>query len=324
MTSTPHAAPGASAAPSVSLPSVAAMSGGDWALLIALSMLWGGSFFFNRVALTELPPLTVGLFRVGLAALALWAVILATGTRARRDAVALRAYAGMGLLNNVIPFSLIMWAQTRIDSGVASILNATTPVFGVLVAHWLTRDEKLTPARLTGAILGFLGVAAMMGAGGEAALKRDGWAMAACLVAAFSYALSGVYGRRFKGLGVSPLSTAAGQLTASTIMFAPLALLVDRPWSLPMPGATAMGATVGLALISTALAYLIFFRILSRAGATNLLLVTFLIPPSAILLGVAFLGESLAARHVVGMALIGLGLATIDGRPWKWARGRGG
>ena len=304
MTSTPHAAPGASAAPSVSLPSVAAMSGGDWALLIALSMLWGGSFFFNRVALTELPPLTVGLFRVGL--------------------VALRAYAGMGLLNNVIPFSLIMWAQTRIDSGVASILNATTPVFGVLVAHWLTRDEKLTPARLTGAILGFLGVAAMMGAGGEAALKRDGWAMAACLVAAFSYALSGVYGRRFKGLGVSPLSTAAGQLTASTIMFAPLALLVDRPWSLPMPGATAMGATVGLALISTALAYLIFFRILSRAGATNLLLVTFLIPPSAILLGVAFLGESLAARHVVGMALIGLGLATIDGRPWKWARGRGG
>jgi len=296
------------------------MSGGDWAALVVLSVLWGGSFFFNRVALDALPPLTVGWLRVGLAALALLALLAATRTKPATSAAGIRAYVGMGLLNNVIPFSLILWAQTRLPSGVASILNATTPLFTVLVAHWLTHDEKLTSARAAGAILGFLGVAAMMGGGGAAALQADGPAMLACLAAALSYAFSGVYGRRFRAMGVAPLSTAAGQLSASTIMFAPIALLADRPWTLAMPGVGPWAAVAGLALISTALAYVIFFRILARAGATNLLLVTFLIPPSAILLGVLFLGETLAPRHLVGMALIGLGLAAIDGRPWRSAR----
>jgi drug/metabolite transporter (DMT)-like permease len=295
------------------------MSASDWALLLLLSVLWGGSFFFNSVALTALPPLTVGALRVGLAAAALLAGMAAMGARLRLDAPTLRAYAGMGFLNNVVPFALILWAQTRLPSGVASILNATTPLFTVMVAHWLTRDERLTPARAFGAALGFLGVAAMMGLGGAAAARADGPAIAACLVASLSYALSGVYGRCFRAMGVSPLSTAAGQLAASALFFAPAALLIDRPWALPwtlhMPGATALAAVVGLALISTALAYLIFFRILARAGATNILLVTFLIPPSAILLGVVFLNETLAARHFLGMAMIGLGLAAIDGRP---------
>ena len=300
-----------SAAPAPTL----SMSASDWALLLLLSVLWGGSFFFNSVALTALPPLTVGALRVGLAAAALLAGMAAMGASLRLDAPTLRAYAGMGFLNNVVPFALILWAQTRLPSGVASILNATTPLFTVIVAHWLTRDERLTPARASGAALGFLGVAAMMGLGGAAAPRADAPAIAACLVASLSYALSGVYGRRFRAMGVSPLSTAAGQLSASALFFAPAALLIDRPWTLPMPGATALAAVVGLALISTALAYLIFFRILARAGATNILLVTFLIPPSAILLGVVFLNETLAARHFLGMAMIGLGLAAIDGRP---------
>lgn len=308
-------------APSPTAPSPT-MSGGDWAMLVALSVLWGGSFFFNGVALKALPPFSVGWLRVAIAAAALLVV-----ARALRQFPPLRretlvAYAGMGLLNNVAPFSLILWAQTRLPSGVASILNATTPIFAVLVAHWLTRDEKLTPARGLGAVLGFLGVAAMMGGAGAASLAHDGPAMAACLLAALSYAFSGVFGRRFRTLGVPPLATAAGQLSASALIFAPLALAIDRPWTLAAPGAQAMAAIVGLALISTALAYVIFFRILARAGATNLLLVTFLIPPSAILLGVLFLGETLAPRHAIGMALIGLGLAAIDGRAWRWARGR--
>ena len=298
------------------------MSGGDWALLILLSVLWGGSFFFNGVALAALPPLTVGWMRVGVAAAALWALTGAMGKTPTLSAAALRAYFGMGLLNNVIPFSLILWAQTRLPSGVASILNATTPLFTVIVAHWLTRDERLNAGRAAGVGLGFLGVAAMMGGAGPAALQADGPAMLACLVAALSYALAGVYGRRFKRLGVSPLSTAAGQLTASSLMFAPMALMIDRPWTLAAPGAGPLAAVVGLALVSTALAYVIFFRILTRSGATNLSLVTFLIPPSAILLGVAFLHETLAPRHVVGMALIGLGLAAIDGRPWRAVRAR--
>lgn len=232
----------------------------------------------------------------------------------------LRAFAIMGLLNAIAPFSLILWGQTRIDSGVASIRTAATPLFAVLVAHGLTPDETLTAGRASGVALGFFGVAAMMGGAGTASLSQDGPAMLACLAAAFSYALSGVYGRRFKAMGVTPLAAAAGQLTASAVMFAPLALLVDRPWTLAAPGAGVWAAAAGLAPISTALAYLIFFRILARAGATNILLVTFLIPPSAILLGVGFLGERLAGRRLVGMALIGLGLAVIDGRPWRWAR----
>jgi drug/metabolite transporter (DMT)-like permease len=296
------------------------MGATEWGLLVLLSVLWGGSFFFNRVALAALPPLTVGWLRVGIAAAALWLAAAATGTTIPRGAAMLRAFAIMGLLNNVAPFSLILWGQTRLDSGVASILNATTPLFAVLVAHVLTRDEKLTVGRAAGVALGFLGVAAMMGGAGAASLAQDGAAMLACLAAAFSYALSGVYGRRFKAMGVRPLATAAGQLTASAAMFAPLALLVDRPWTLAAPGAGVWAAVAGLALISTALAYLIFFRILARAGATNILLVTFLIPPSAIGLGVVFLGERLAGRHLLGMALIGLGLAAIDGRPWRWAR----
>lgn len=300
------------------------MSGGDWALLVLLSMLWGGSFFFNGVALKALPPLTVGWLRVGIAAGALLVAAQAFGQFPPLRRETLAAYAGMGLLNNVAPFSLILWAQTRLPSGVASILNATTPIFAVLVAHWLTRDEKLTRARAAGAVLGFAGVAAMMGGASAASFAHDGLAMAACLLAAFSYAISGVFGRRFRTLGVAPLATAAGQLSASTLIFAPLALALDRPWTLPAPSAQAMAAVVGLALISTALAYVIFFRIMARAGATNILLVTFLIPPSAIVLGVAFLGESLEPRHVAGMALIGLGLAAIDGRAWRWARGRRG
>jgi drug/metabolite transporter (DMT)-like permease len=300
------------------------MSGGDWALLVLLSMLWGGSFFFNGVALKALPPLTVGWLRVAIAAGALLVAARALGQFPPLRRETLAAYAGMGLLNNVAPFSLILWAQTRLPSGVASILNATTPIFAVLVAHWLTRDEKLTRARAAGAVLGFAGVAAMMGGASAASFALDGLAMAACLLAAFSYAISGVFGRRFRTLGVAPLATAAGQLSASTLIFAPLALALDRPWTLPAPSAQAMAAVVGLALISTALAYVIFFRIMARAGATNILLVTFLIPPSAIVLGVAFLGESLEPRHVAGMALIGLGLAAIDGRAWRWARGRRG
>ena len=220
----------------------------------------------------------------------------------------------MGVLNNVVPFSLIVFGQTRIDSGLAAILNATTPLFAVVAAHCATPGERLTPARLAGVALGLLGVVAMVG---PAALHGLGGALAAqlaCLAAALSYAVAGLYGRRFQALGVAPTATAAGMLTASAVLIAPLALLVDRPWTLPWPGPAAVAALLGLAALSTALAYLLYFRLLASAGATNLLLVTFLIPASAVALGVLVLGETIAARQILGMALIGAGLAAIDGR----------
>lgn len=286
----------------------------EWVLLIALSILWGGSFFFVGVAVAELPPFTIVLLRVALAAIALHLALRALGVAMPWNRDAWLAFFGMGLLNNAIPFSLIVWGQTQIASGLASILNATTPLFTVLVAHVLTADERLTRARLAGVLLGIAGVVVMIGPAAMADLGRDVLAQLAVLAAALSYACAGVFGRRFKRMAVAPLATAAGQVSASSLMILPLALMVDRPWTMPVPGVTALAAILGLALLSTALAYYLFFRILAAAGAVNLLLVTFLIPVSAILLGCLVLGEVLTLAQLAGMALISAGLAAIDGR----------
>ena len=293
-------------------PSARSMSGSDWLLLIVLSILWGGSFFFAKVAVAELPPLTIVLARVIIAAAALHLLVIATGQRMPGDLRLWRDFLVMGLLNNAIPFSLIFWGQKEIASGLASILNATTPLFTVLVAQALTRDEKATPAKLTGVVLGIGGVALMIGLDRAAGLGAHLLSELAVLAAAVSYAFAGVFGRRFRSR--PPLVVAAGQLTGSSILILPMALLVDRPWTHAMPSAGVWAALIGLALLSTALAYVIFFRILARAGATNLLLVTFLIPVSALMLGIAFLGERMTAHQLIGMLLIGLGLAVIDGR----------
>lgn len=303
-------------------PSSRPMTLSEWGMLLTLSMLWGGAFFFNGVAVRELPVFTIVVSRVALAALILLAVLRLSGERLPAGRQVWAALLVMGLLNNVFPFTLIVGGQQHIASGVASILNASTPLFTVVFAHFLTADEKFDPGRLAGVVIGFLGVAVMIGLDTAQALGADVVAQLMCLAAAVSYAFAGIYGRRFRALGISPMATAAGQVTASSAVLMPLMLVVDRPWTLEMPSLAAVGALVGLAALSTAFAYVLFFRILSTAGATNLALVTFLIPVSAILLGVLFLGETLLARHLAGMVLIGLGLAALDGRPWRALRRR--
>jgi drug/metabolite transporter (DMT)-like permease len=294
------------------------MSPSEWLLLLLLSLLWGGSFFFNEIALRELSPLTLVLCRVALAAAALQLVLRLRGQRLPDGRRWWPAFAVMGLLNNVVPFSLIVWGQTHIASGLASILNATTPLWTVLLAHFLTRDERLRSNRLAGVVAGFLGVTVMIGPDALGGLGSHVLAQLAILTAAFAYGCSSVFGRRFREL--DPLVTAAGQLTATTAMMLPLSLLVDRPWQLAALSPATWAAVASLALLSTALAYVLFFRILGRAGATNVQLVTFLIPPSALLLGTLLLDERLEPRHWAGMALIGLGLAAIDGRLWRRLR----
>lgn len=207
-----------------------------------------------------------------------------------------------------------MWGQTHIASGLAAILNAATPLFTVVAAHVFTSDERMTGNRLVGVFIGLAGVAVMVGPTVLAGLGADLLAQVAVLSAALSYALAGIFGRRFLRMGVQPLATATGQVTASALMLVPIAMVVDRPWTLPLPDASAWGAVFGIAALSTALAYLLYFRLLATAGATNLLLVTFLIPVSAIILGAAVLGERLQPQHFIGMVLIGCGLAAIDGR----------
>ena len=289
----------------------------EWGLLIILSIVWGGSFFFVGVAVKVLPPFTIVALRVTIAALALNLLVPAMGHRMPTSGKTWLPFLGMGLLNNAVPFSLIVWGQIYIASGLASILNATTPFFTVVVAHFFLSDEKLSGRRLIGVIIGIAGVAIMIGLQALDGLGGGNYTLLAQLAiigATVSYAFSGVYGRRFSGMGLAPLVVATGQLTAASALLIPIALIVDQPWSLAMPSLNVWGSIIGLALVSTSLAYIIYFRILAVAGATNLLLVTLLVPVSAILLGTTVLGERLEPRHFVGMGLLAIGLVIIDGR----------
>lgn len=296
------------------------MSAVDWALLVLLSMLWGGSFFFSKVAIAEVPPLTVVLARVAIGAVGLFLYLRATGQAIPATLTVWAAFFGMGVLNNLIPFSLIFWGQTQIASGLASILVATTPIFSILVAHVLTTDERMTPAKGAGILLGFMGVALLMAGNAFQERAIPILAVLACLAAALSYGLAGVFGRRFRRMGIAPATVAFGQVAATTIMMIPLVGLVDAPWHLALPSLTTAGALVGLGLLSTALAYIIFFHILAVGGAINSSLVTLLVPVSAILLGSVFLGERMALNHFAGMVLIALGMLSIDGRVLRWLR----
>lgn len=292
----------------------------EWVMLTTLSIVWGGSFFFVQVAVTELPTFTTVVVRVALAAIVLLLVMKVTKQEFPTDGKVLLAFLGMGLLNNVIPFSLFVWGQTQISSSLASILNATMPLFTVLVAHVLTADEKMTVSRMMGVIIGLVGVAIMVGGEALSGFGDSTLAQLACLGAALSYAFASIYGRRFRRLGVSPMATATGQVCASSLILLPAMLLLEAPWTLPMPSLPVIGSLLGVGIVSTAFAYILYFRILATSGATNISLVTFLVPVSAILLGTLILGEVLETKHLLGMAAIGIGLAAIDGRPWNHVR----
>jgi drug/metabolite transporter (DMT)-like permease len=288
------------------------MGAKEWAALLLLSIVWGGSFFFNKIALAQVPPFTVVLVRCGLAAVILYLLVRASGQRMPASRSVWQRFFLMAAFNSLIPFSLILWGQTQIASGLASILNATTPVWAVLLAHFTVRGERLTPNRMVGVFCGIVGITFLIGWDALQGISLNMLAQLAVLGAAFCYAASGIYGGRF--LETPPLITATGQVICTALMMAPIALLLDRPWLLPVPGAQALGALLTLALVSTAFAYVLYFRLLETAGATNLTLVTFLIPVSALFLGIVFLHEQIHPRTFFGMALITAGLAAIDGR----------
>lgn len=286
----------------------------EWALLLILSFVWAGSFLFNGIAVRELPVLTIVVGRVGIASLILLLVLRWQGEPLPRNGTIWQAFLIMGLFNNVLPFCLIVWGQGHISSGQAAILNAMTPIFTVVVAHLLTNDEKMSMARVAGILTALAGVAVMVGV--EAVLG-DGIVLAAqcaLLGATVSYAFGAVFARRFRGLGVSPMMTATGQVMMSSLILVPLWLVVDRPWALPMPGPATIMAVIGIASLSTAFAYWLYFRVLATAGATNVSLVTVLIPPGAIVLGILVLDEVLLPRHLVGLGLIMAGMVITDGR----------
>jgi drug/metabolite transporter (DMT)-like permease len=283
----------------------------EWWLLIILSVFWGGSFFFVEVALLDFQPFTLVFLRIAIAALILVGVVYLTGKRMPASFKTWGGYVVMGMLNNAIPFSLIVWGQTRIESGVASILNATTPIFTVLLAHFLTADERLTTKKIMGVLIGFIGVYLMMKPELADGFSWRGLGQAAVLGGAVSYSFAAIFGKRFKD--IPAVVNSAGMLICSSIIMLPLVIIIDSPWSV-RPSFEALSALLGIAIISTAIAYLLYFHLLATAGATNVLLVTFLIPISALLLGVGMLGEVIKVLEYAGMGCIFLGLIIIDGR----------
>ena len=287
------------------------MDGHVWLLLLALSLVWGGSFLFVEFALRDYLPLTIVALRVAIGALVLHCVLRIKKLNFPLDLKSIGQFTVMGALNNAIPFSLIVWGQQSIDAGRASVLNATVPLFTVLLAHWLLADEKLSASKITGVLIGFAGVFVLAGPAaisGNSVNSLSG--QLAVLGAAISYAFASIYGRQLNRF--DPQVSATGMLTASTLLMIPFALLVE-PLPASLPGLLPTVSVVALGVLCTALAYLFYFKILTKAGSSNLSLVTFLIPPSAIVMGVVFLNEQLSFEDYAGVALILAGMAIATG-----------
>jgi drug/metabolite transporter (DMT)-like permease len=289
-------------------------------LLLFLSVLWGASFLFAKIAVGAIPVLVALAARVMIGAASLGLYLIVTRHELPRELRIWRMFLFMGVFNNAIPFALLFWAQTEITAGLGAILNAMTPIFTLIVAHFLTRDEKITRDKLIGIGIGFCGVAVLVGPSLLLDPGRAALAKVACIVASVSYGFASVFGRRFAREGVSPLSATFGQIVTSSLVIFPIALFFHPVATLAAAPVEVYLALLGLGIISTAFAYVLFYKILARAGATNVSLVTLLVPVSATILGALVLDETLTPMQGLGMALISIGLLVMDGRAVKAIR----
>jgi drug/metabolite transporter (DMT)-like permease len=313
-TTGPAAAPGAP----ISVPEIRPMMVGDWALLAFLAALWSSSYVLVALAVHDVPPLTLVFVRATLAAILLWGWARASGVRFPTSPRTWGALTFLGFLNCALPFWLLFWGQQHIASSLAGILISTGPLLTIICAHFLTRDERLNGRKAIGVCCGLVGTAVLIGVDALRDFNVESLAEIAVIGAALCYALAAVLSRQFAGQ--PPIVTAVGQLAAGGLMALPVALAIDRPWTLPAPSVAGLGATMALTLFCTAVAYVGFFRVLHRAGASNAMLVSFLTPIGASIIGVVVLGERLAAHNLAGMALIFAGLAVLDGRVLGVAR----
>jgi len=290
------------------------MDGRQWAQLLFLSILWGATFFFVGVAVKEVPPLTIVFIRVALAALLLLPVFFCLGHQLPKSLKDWQPYFVMGLLNNVLPFSLLFAGQTYLTAGLASIINAMTPLFAVLIMAGFG-DERLNLHRIIGILMGVAGVAVLRGFDGQLVTGQT-IGIVLCLGGSICYGFAGLWGRR-NLIGIAPLKSATCQLICSSVIMVFVASIYDQPWSLNAPSLNAWLAIIGLAFFGTAMAYLIYFKLLQHAGATNVLLVTLLVPVTALFLGIYFLGENISDQQSIGALIIAIALLFLDGRVFK-------
>ena len=293
------------------------MQSADWGIIGLLSLLWGGAFYFIEIGLRGFPPNTLVFLRMALAIPPMLIALKIAGNRLPTDRKSWTQLFVLGVINAALPFILFFWGQTKIESGLASVLNATTPLWGVITAHFLTRDEKATPARICGVLLGMAGIIVMVGSEALGGMSGSVLGQIACLLATLCYAFAAVYARSLSQSTMTPLVVATGQVITAAIIMLPVMLIVDQPWQLPTPGLDAWAGALALAIPSTAIAYIFYFRLIDRAGASNAMLVAFIMPVVAIILGVFALGESLQPRQIAGTALIICGLLAIDGRVFR-------
>ena len=287
------------------------MNAKEWSLLVLVSIIWGLSFFFIEIALRELGSFSVVVYRIGIAALLVTALLYIRGGRLRLELGDWGLFFILGLFNNFLPFSLIAWGQVSIDSSLASILNSTTPMFSVVMAHFLTHDEHLTRNRIIGIVLGIVGVSLLVGPQALQGISANVLGQLAILGAGMSYAYGAIFARRLNRMSI--LEAIAGTLICATMMVLPVALLLESPFTTSLSLAT-IGALLGLSVLGTAFAYMLYFHIIRTAGPTNTLLVTFLVPITALLMGVLVLGENLGRHAILGMLIIFIGLIAVDGR----------
>lgn len=290
------------------------LDGTGWLLIGILSILWGGAFFLIEVGLRSYPPITLVFMRLALAVPPMWIAMRLMGERLPTEPRIWGLLAIVGALNCALPFILFFWGQQYLDSGYASILNATTPLWGVITAHFLTSDEKATPARIIGVLIGMAGIVVMVGPEAMKGLSNNLLAQLACIVSTIFYSFAAIYGRRLSQTELTPMAVATGQTMMAALMMVPIVAVMDQPWTMAAPRLDSTLAGVTLAIFSTALAYTLYFRLIDRSGASNAQLVAFLMPILAVILGIAFLGESLSGGQIAGAGLIAVGLAILDGR----------
>lgn len=290
------------------------LDGTGWLLIGILSILWGGAFFLIEVGLRSYPPITLVFMRLVLAVPPMWIAMRLMGQHLPSEPRVWGLLAIVGALNCALPFILFFWGQQYLESGYASILNATTPLWGVITAHFLTSDEKATPARIIGVLIGMAGIVVMVGPEAMKGLSNNLLAQIACIISTIFYSFAAIYGRRLSQTELTPIAVATGQTMIAALMMVPVVVLIDQPWTMAAPRLDSTLAGLTLALFSTALAYTLYFRLIDRSGASNAQLVAFLMPILAVILGIAFLGESLSGGQIAGAALIAVGLAILDGR----------
>jgi len=290
-----------------------------WLLLLAA--LWGPSFLFIKVAVGEVPPLTLMLGRVGLAGLLLFVILRLQGRALPPFDRRWRHFAVMALLQNAIPFVLFAWGEQYIDSALAAILNGTTPLFTLILAHFFINDDRLTPAKLVGTLVGFGGLALLIAPSLLGGVQATVWGLLGVTLAAACYGVAIIYSN--KNLrGLPPLVAPTAQLLLAALFLLPFSLILEQPYLLPLPSWPALGSLVALAVFGTALAFVIYYRLLERISATYLSMVTYLVPVFGVILGIVVLDERLDWHTYLGCALILVGVMIVNGvlKPLSWQR----